>query len=149
MFSFKAEQKYLDISMIKSDELDSSEGFWPEKLNTDENRLRQIVINLIGNALNYTDEGYVRILSHLDEQRRTFSIIVKDTGVGMTSSQQKRLFTAFSKIVTHKDLNNAGQGKGLGLSISKKLANALNGDLKVSSKINVGTKFILILPISQ
>ncbi len=53
--------------MIKSDELDSSAGFWPEKLNTDESRLRQIVINLIGNALNYTDEGYVRILSHLDE----------------------------------------------------------------------------------
>jgi|LauGreDrversion4_2_1035121.scaffolds.fasta_scaffold3296617_1 two-component system, OmpR family, phosphate regulon sensor histidine kinase PhoR len=58
--------------MSSSDDKDSSAAFWPEKLNTDEERLKQIIINLIGNALNYTNEGYVQISSQLDEQKRTF-----------------------------------------------------------------------------
>ena len=58
--------------MSNGEDKDSQADYWPEKLNTDEQRLKQIMINLIANALNYTNEGYVHISSQLDEQKRTF-----------------------------------------------------------------------------
>ena len=89
----------------------------PKYLTTDGNRLRQILINLISNAIKYTNYGSVTV-----EARREFSLLyisVIDTGVGIEKERQDGLFTAFTKIMRHRELNK--EGVGLGLTICKNL----------------------------
>ncbi len=112
-------------------------------LHSDEYRIIQILNNLISNALKFTFEGYVELGAKI--QNNIVEFYVKDTGVGMTKVEQQKVFNQFVKIEKHKYQNK--RGIGLGLSISKRLAVLLKGELSVQSKINDGSVFSLKLPI--
>lgn len=99
-------------------------GF-PQYIAIDPDRLRQIIINLASNAIKYTKVG--EILIKASSVRNTLILSVKDTGVGIEPERIEGLFTAFTKILRHRELNQ--QGVGLGLTICKNLAIALGGDI--------------------
>ncbi|CDW81597.1 multi-sensor hybrid histidine kinase [Stylonychia lemnae] len=126
------------------------ESGFPDTIQSDENRLRQILLNLISNAIKYTNQGFVRIncfilKNQLQDKVARLCFEVEDSGVGIEKIDQQRLFQAYCKNFKNRYLNK--QGCGLGLTISKNLALALNGDINVTSEIDKGSKFTLMLPI--
>ncbi|CDW88663.1 pas pac sensor hybrid histidine kinase [Stylonychia lemnae] len=133
ILQFSAELKGLKIIL-------SLENSAPMYFTTDQNRLRQILINLLSNAIKYTRKGFIKIIINSTE-KQTLQIQVVDTGVGISEEKIKTLFSIFTKIMEDRELNK--QGVGLGLSISKKLAQALGGDITVESEKDVGSTFIL------
>jgi len=126
-------------------DLKDNSGNLPTTLYTDSNRLKQIIINLLSNAIKYTYEGHVKLYGHVDRKKKHLRIIIEDTGVGMTRSQVKNLFRNFTKIMDHRELNS--EGVGLGLTISRNIAQALGGDIEVQSRVGEGSNFILLLPL--
>lgn len=120
----------------------------PVQVTADRVRLRQILVNLIGNALKFTDEGEVRVGIQLrrSQNKSRLEICVSDTGIGMTESQQRELFTPFSQ-ASPETARRFG-GTGLGLSISQRLADAMGGTIAVESEVGTGSRFTLSLPLS-
>ncbi|MDH5572822.1 MAG: ATP-binding protein [Gammaproteobacteria bacterium] len=119
----------------------------PDVLVGDPSRIRQILINLIGNAIKFTNQGYViiRVLYTLNENSvLNLKFTVSDTGIGMDEDSCKRLFTAFTQADT--SISRKFGGTGLGLVISKKLAELMNGDIGFDSEPNKGSTFWLSLP---
>ena len=118
----------------------------PERIVSDALRLRQILINLVGNAIKFTDTGGVtlRVRAHETETGTTLVFDVVDTGIGMTRAQRERLFEPFTQV----DSSNTRRygGTGLGLAISRRLSRLLKGDLSVTSRPGAGTTFSLTLP---
>ena len=114
---------------------------------TDGNRVKQILINLISNAIKYTSRGFVKISTEVDNFSNTLNMCVQDSGVGIPADNLKTIFTPFAKILKNRKLNR--EGVGLGLAVSKNLALALGGDIHVESTEGVGTKFTLILPFKR
>ncbi|WP_158027196.1 sensor histidine kinase [Labilibacter marinus] len=112
------------------------------KLKSDEYRIRQIISNLIGNAFKFTTEGSIEIGCRLNMDN--VELYVKDTGIGMSNEEQAIVFQQFVKLDKEKFYNK--RGIGLGLSISKRLAVLLGGDLLVKSTIDKGSEFILTIP---
>ena len=118
-------------------------GHIPITIQTDPTRLRQILINLISNAIKFTELGTVRLVVKMDEDvdlgepKMSFEII--DNGIGMTEHQQKNLFQAFSQADT--STTRKFGGTGLGLMISKRLAKMMGGDLVAACKLNEGCAF--------
>eukprot|EP00347_Sterkiella_histriomuscorum_P001402 403372173 len=137
ILQLKAEMKELEFKC------EFSENF-PQKVYTDQNRLAQILINLLSNALKYTQEGFVKLIGTVNLQEKQILLVVDDSGVGMSQNQISQLFTTFTKIMDNRQLNK--EGVGLGLTISKNLANALGGDITVVSQVDKGSQFTLILP---
>jgi len=119
----------------------------PESIQTDPTRVRQILVNLIGNALKFTSAGSVRIVVQLaacpDGTPARLRIDVLDSGIGMTDAQVRNLFQPF----TQADMTMTRQygGTGLGLAISKRLAKMLGGDLTASSEHGRGSCFTVTL----
>jgi signal transduction histidine kinase/ActR/RegA family two-component response regulator len=114
----------------------------PRAIESDPLRVKQILVNLIGNAIKFTPKGRVRVeVGMVDGALR---VGVRDTGIGMTREQLARLFQAFSQA----DTSTARKfgGTGLGLVISRRLARLLGGDIAVESEVGVGTVFTLCLP---
>lgn len=111
----------------------------PAVIVGDETRLKQILVNLVSNAIKFTTDGGVTIAASVDTAGRTLVIDVRDTGIGMSAEQQERLFAAFIQADT--STTRRFGGTGLGLMISKKLANALGGDVTVSSEAGKGSVF--------
>ncbi|MDM8567092.1 PAS domain S-box protein [Candidatus Halobeggiatoa sp. HSG11] len=111
----------------------------PLKVEADEKRLRQILLNLLGNAIKFTNEGYValRIKKHATKQN-LIRFEVQDTGVGMTPEQAKIIFYPFEQV---GDKKKHLEGTGLGLSITNKLVNLMGSELKVSSEFGKGSTF--------
>jgi len=119
----------------------------PPLLLMDGLRVRQIVSNLMSNAIKFTDAG--RICLHLFRYNTPsgdhICFEVKDTGQGMTLADQAQLFRSFSQVDTNTE--RAAGGTGLGLVISRGLAQMMNGDLTVQSKVGHGTKFCFAMPL--
>ncbi|MDH5611901.1 MAG: ATP-binding protein [Gammaproteobacteria bacterium] len=116
----------------------------PRLINTDSARVRQILINLIGNAIKFTEKGFVSLHISAEPETDSFSKLkfsVVDTGIGMNSAHQERLFKAFTQ--ADKSIERKFGGTGLGLVISKKLALLLNGDINFESQYNKGSTFTL------
>jgi signal transduction histidine kinase/CheY-like chemotaxis protein len=110
----------------------------PNTIHTDPNRLRQIIINLISNALKFTIQGTIELRAMITEQANLL-IEVSDTGLGIPSEKLNNIFDSFNR--TH-DLKLNPEGCGLGLHISNILANILGGSsIQVQSRINEGSKF--------
>jgi len=142
----------LSVMRVKADEkgiaLDyQSEGEIPETLLADIAKIRQILINLIGNAIKFTETGGVTLISRYDlaEVGGTINFIVRDTGVGMTQAQADSVFESF--VQADSSITRRFGGTGLGLSISKKFALAMGGDIIVSSTPGVGSTFAVHIPI--
>ena len=115
----------------------------------DENRLRQILMNLVGNAIKFTNEGEViirAIQKSRNDEQVTFDFEVTDTGIGMSTEQQLNIFEAFSQ-ADNSTTRNYG-GTGLGLTISYQLVEMLGGTLKVESEPGIGSSFYFSLTFS-
>jgi len=146
VLNVKAEEKNIGLDL-------EFEGDLPEKIECDPARLRQIVTNLVGNAIKFTEEGAVTVRLSCDPnaasrgQANAFAIAVSDTGIGMTPEQQASIFTAFTQ--ADASITRRFGGTGLGLSISRKLAEAMGGAITVSSVPGEGSTFLVTMPVGD
>jgi two-component system sensor histidine kinase BarA len=128
-------EKNLEIATLFYDDT-------PELLIAPQDRIRQILINLVGNAIKFSDKGIIIIRAMLEEIKGDTAIIkisVSDQGSGISAKNQKILFHSFTQL-DESDTRQYG-GAGLGLSISKSLAKAMQGDIGVESELNKGSTF--------
>lgn len=124
------------------------DGF-PKDVSLDEKRLRQILLNIIGNAVKFTESGYIRVSAGVEEYGVSeegkglvnLYISVEDSGVGIKEDQLERIFEAFQQ--QEGQSSRAYEGTGLGLSISKRFTEAMNGTISVQSELGRGSTFTL------
>jgi len=119
-------------------------GAIPDSIQCDANRLRQIIINLVGNAIKFTETGGVRLVTRLVQDKPKTALLqidVVDTGIGISEDQVERLFQPFVQV--DSSTSRKFRGTGLGLAISKRLARMLGGDIRVTSKAGEGSTFTL------
>jgi PAS domain S-box-containing protein len=112
--------------------------------------LRQIVFNLVGNAIKFTEEGEVRIAANLEENSEgnyRLQVSISDTGVGIPEEARERIFEAFERV--DNSLSSEYSGTGLGLAITKVLVDQLEGKITYHSGVGVGSCFIVTVPLSQ
>ena len=139
MFAKTAEQKGLVFELDIPPQV-------PEILILDENRLRQIVVNITGNAVKFTDQGLVRLgVDYVPDISGKgpgdLLICIEDTGMGVHEDEKDAIFGVFSQ-QEHQDADKYG-GTGLGLAISKRLAEIMNGSITVESALNRGSRFLI------
>lgn len=152
----RAEEKGLAISfeckikgMGTSDSSDASEtSDSPMKkkfFRADAFRIRQILDNLVSNAIKYTDRGNVTIQAQVSEilGKPTLTLSVKDTGKGMTDEEKQKVFQAFTRLKSAQGI----EGTGLGLSITQELVSLLGGEIILHSTLGKGSTFIVTIPI--
>lgn len=140
VFFSKIEEKKLDYS------LECPKDF-PPSLLLDENRLRQILLNIIGNAIKFTASGYIKVTCHFFNEENgkvSITITVEDTGIGIVLSQHEDIFSSFTQ-QRGQSYSKYG-GTGLGLTISKHLATMMGGDITVESEYGEGSIFTVTLP---
>lgn len=137
-----AEQKNLPIEVTIAPELEA------HLIMTDEIRLKQIILNLLNNAVKFTQSGSISVDANLVENFNQQRLLIKvtDTGVGMSAKQMTGLFEHFNQL--DQSINRKYGGTGLGLAISKSLAILMKGDIHAQSTFNKGSTFILDLPLS-
>ena len=118
----------------------------PCKLKGDMGRIRQVIINLVNNAIKYTEKGSVRFSVHV-RQKNTDKVMlyyeVADTGIGIRKGDQKILFDAFQRV--EMDRNRYVEGTGLGLTISQNLVNMMGGGIEVESEYGKGSRFFFTI----
>jgi len=120
----------------------------PIRVEVDGDRLRQVLTNLVGNAVKFTDRGEVVIhagATRLDSENTLLQLEVIDTGIGIDDAEQAKLFEAFSQL-DGSSTRRFG-GTGLGLAISKKFVGLMGGELGVTSKKGRGSRFFVRLPV--
>jgi signal transduction histidine kinase/CheY-like chemotaxis protein len=128
----KSNAKHIDLSLRFNSQM-------PEHIQSDPIRLRQILVNLVGNAIKFTEHGEVKISTSYNRSTNMVTYEIADTGIGMNDKQIEKLFNAFEQA----DGSTTRQygGTGLGLRISKRLAEMLGGDIRVKSTPGVGSTF--------
>ena len=141
IFSLKISQKKIDF-IVEYD------GNIPKKMMLSETRLRQVLFNLIGNAIKFTSKGFIKVMvstKNFDKEkgRLTLVITIQDTGIGIPIEQQEIIFFAF-KQMKGQNLKEYG-GTGLGLTISKRLVEMMGGNILLESKVNYGSTFTINL----
>jgi len=150
-FRHVAQDKGLDFHLTVADDL-------PTTLNTDEQRLKQIINNMLSNAFKFTKVGEIRLNLQYPDNReeiaaigldpdQTICISVADTGIGIPKDKQMLIFEAFQQV--DGTTSRSFGGTGLGLSISRQLARLLGGELKLHSEEGKGSTFTLYLPETQ
>lgn len=140
IFSLKANEKAIDFEYLIDDKIQ-------DEYVLDEIRLKQILINLVANAIKFTHQGYVKIkLIQAGENEDTVDLkfIIEDTGIGIPEKEQRKIFEPFRQ----QDEQNTKQygGTGLGLTITERLTEMMNGSLSLKSKVGVGSEFYVLLP---
>lgn len=117
----------------------------PDTLNGDTARLQQILVNLVNNAIKFTDQGSIRVRLFLPDESK-WGIVVSDTGAGIPQSELPHIFDTFRQV--DGAATRVHGGFGLGLSIVKQLVNIMNGEIEVQSILGEGTTFIITLPLA-
>ncbi|MBF0184135.1 MAG: response regulator [Magnetococcales bacterium] len=117
----------------------------PARVQTDRLRVQQILFNLLGNAVKFTERGVVQLQCHYDLQREQLHLAICDTGIGIAEEQQQSIFSAFTQI--DSGMTRRHGGSGLGLAITHKLVELLNGSIHLESTPGQGSCFRLLLPI--
>lgn len=128
IFSFRCKSINLNFE-IKTDNL-------PKYIKADEQRLRQILINLLGNSLKFTKEGFISL--YIYELNNKLFFEVKDSGIGISKEYQEKIFKPFEQV---KKDNYTTEGTGLGLSITKELITLMGGNIYLKSQVGVGSEF--------
>jgi signal transduction histidine kinase/HPt (histidine-containing phosphotransfer) domain-containing protein/ActR/RegA family two-component response regulator len=132
----RAPEKGISLSFEAAGEI-------PEFIHSDPSRIRQIVTNLVGNALKFTEEGSVKVILRLEAEQQKLRMDVCDTGIGMSPEQAARIFDPFSQ--ADSSVTRKFGGTGLGLTISRKFAQALGGDITVQSEYGKGSVFSVVI----
>ncbi len=126
-----------------------SEGF-PPLIHGDPARIRQILINLIGNAVKFTEAGHVQVAldwTHLPEaETPVLSMRVTDTGIGIAEDMLEHIFGEFNQVENQN--NRRFEGTGLGLAITRSLTEVMGGDISVTSTLGQGSTFTVLLPLT-
>lgn len=112
---------------------------------TDVVKLNQVLINLMNNAMKFTNEGFVILDYDIDTSNNRIIFVIKDSGIGISYEDQEKIFDRFTKI--NIKLNNSNDGLGLGLSIAKSYVELLGGAIKVQSQVGVGSTFTFDIPL--
>lgn len=118
--------------------------FLPRRVQLDPLRFKQILVNLLGNAIKFTPEGEVRLRIGTSRDGNELQVVVSDSGVGIPAERVEAIFERF--VQAHGELAGRQRGTGLGLEISRRLATLLGGRLEVESEVGVGSSFTLSLP---
>ena len=113
----------------------------PQTIETDPARFRQLLMNLVGNAIKFTETGGVRITARLDPAAERLEIEVADTGIGIPADKLEEIFDPFRQ--ADNSVTRRFGGSGLGLAICRQLALALQGEIRVRSEVGVGSVFTL------
>ena len=139
---YRAKEKGLKVQL-------KFKGGMPEKIQTDPVRLRQILFNLTDNALKFTENGSVTLRCEFVDStpNSKLRIEVEDTGIGLKKGELAKLFEQFSQVDSSPTRRKGGSG--LGLYISRRIAEILGGSLTAKSKLNEGSTFILMLPTGE
>jgi PAS domain S-box-containing protein len=143
MFRLRAEAKALRFEMLV-------DGESVPYVVADEGKIRQVLINLLGNAIKFTQRGGIELhvtFAQRNANRLWLSARVEDTGPGIASEEQESLFEPFSQ--TRRGLNAQQEGTGLGLAISRKYARLMDGDVTVTSSPGKGSIFLFEIPIEH
>ena len=115
------------------------------QLISDETKFRQIIVNLVNNAVKYTEKGSVNFGYKINPDDNALEFYIKDTGIGMTAEDSKNIFDRFNRIQNDKTINLSGLG--LGLAISKAYIEMLGGRIWLESEENIGTTFNFTIPL--
>lgn len=153
-------EKHLSLSLVMG-------GALP-RIRTDPTHLRQIVVNLLGNAIKYTSEGSIIVKTRIqsrenalslglpqivassqEEMTSWLSIQVVDSGIGIANTDQARVFEEFEQVEAGPRADSPHRGTGLGLAISRRLARLLAGELTLASESGKGSTFTLWLPVND
>ena len=140
---FKAEEKGLDFRVSVNDDI-------PVRLTGDPTRINQVLINLAGNAVKFTEKGHVSLDVNVEKKegsRYWIRFDVTDTGIGISPDYVEKIFESFTQAGT--DIARKFGGTGLGLTISKQLVNLMQGEISVKSEVGKGTRFTVILPLDE
>jgi signal transduction histidine kinase len=136
----KADEKQLAVVFDAAADL-------PEAVLADERRLRQVLLNLLGNAIKFTDDGTVTLRASAEPQGKAQVLLrldVEDTGIGMHADDVERIFEPFEQV---GDAQRRSGGTGLGLAITRALVNDMGGRVQVSSELGRGSRFRIELPL--
>ena len=140
MLKYRAEAKGLQLSVHIPNDL-------PNQIVGDRTRLFQIVLNLLNNAIKFTNQGYINLsveILNQKEEEIDLRFIIKDTGIGIKEEKLSKLFQSFSRV--HDENKEVIEGAGLGLNIVKRLLSLMNGTVKVESEFYQGSTFTVDIP---
>ena len=115
-------------------------------IRSDRQKVKQILVNLLSNALKFTHEGHIRITCDLDEPHQQVRLAVSDTGIGIDPAYHEQVFDDFRQVDSSP--TRAYSGTGLGLSICRRLAAMLDGRITLESAVGKGSTFTVVLPLS-
>ncbi|MDQ6963174.1 MAG: ATP-binding protein [Mariprofundaceae bacterium] len=132
-FMMSASEKNVELTLVYE--------HVPNIVNGDESHLRQVLLNIIGNAVKFTHQGYVRI--KVGGHGSYVIIVVEDSGIGIDSEKLAVMFEPFVQL----SVDASRKGTGLGTTIAKRLVLAMDGDIEVSSELGKGSQFTITLPI--
>lgn len=133
-----AHRKADDVTLHFKSEVDDSYAVF-----TDDNRVRQVLINMLTNAEKNTEHGTITLIVTLSERPGMLTFVVEDTGIGVPEDKQKAIFQRFQKLDSFK------QGTGLGLDICRTIATKLNGEIDIDPSYTGGARFWFAIPVSQ
>ena len=137
-YKFRAQDKGIKLTSKITE-------YVPDKIIGDSTRLNQILTNLVGNAIKFTESGSIIVNLTLSKDKETLQFCVEDTGIGIDESKLESIFETFKQ--GKKSKSQIYKGTGLGLSIAKKLVEIQSGRIWVESKKNKGSKFCFELPL--
>ena len=142
MFRVRTDEKKLSFSVEMI-------GDVPRYIVTDINKLRQVFINVLGNAVKFTEQGGIALRVRADREGGTGPVLrveIEDTGPGISPDDQDKLFRHFEQTKTGQQ---AGTGTGLGLAISREFVRLMGGDITVNSRVGKGSAFVIHLPLKE
>jgi signal transduction histidine kinase len=116
------------------------------EINTDRGKVRQILVNLVGNAIKFTEKGVVEVSVDCPEEREAV-LTVRDTGVGIAQADIDRIFEPFQQL--QKATTRTAGGTGLGLAVTRRFVELLGGTIEVTSEPGAGTTFTVRIPVSN
>lgn len=134
VFKLLAEEKKLDLKIEIKDV--------PQYMIGDEKRIRQIIMNLLDNAIKYTDKGSIKLYAGYREGR--LNIVIEDTGMGIAEKDLEKIFSPFEQI---NESEFVKPGVGLGLAITRELVNFMGGEITVQSRYGLGSVFSVLVPL--